>query len=120
MRIASSTSRPSAVGCAMRRSWTVGMCTPAPTSSRWASSTAGSEKANSEFVSLELDELPGAMRIRRGDGHLQRLQGVFAGDERWPLLFGGVEEILELFLQRLLFADVDLLCVVLERDLVEV
>src|SRR5947209_16700962 len=60
------------------------------------------------------------MGIRRGDGHFQRFERVFAWDQGRPLLLDGVEEILKLPLQRLLFAYVELLCVVLQRDLVEV
>src|SRR3989442_15293781 len=47
-------------------------------------------------------------------------QGAPAGDERRSLLLDGVEEVLEFSPQWLLLADVDLLRVVLQRDLVQI
>src|SRR3989441_1236589 len=46
--IVNSISKRSAVACGISRSWTVGTCTPAPTSSRWASCTEASEKDSSD------------------------------------------------------------------------
>src|SRR2546422_5301314 len=60
------------------------------------------------------------MGVRRGDGHLERFERVFPGDERRPFLLDRVEEILELSLQRLLLPDVDLLRMVFQRDLIEI
>src|SRR2546427_949128 len=60
------------------------------------------------------------MGVRRGDGHLERFERVFPGDERRPFLLDRVEEVLELSCQRLLLPDVDFLSVVFQRDLIQI
>src|SRR5947207_5800003 len=55
-----------------------------------------------------------------GDRDAERLHGILPGDQRGPFLPDRVEEILELPAQRFLLPHVDLLLVVLERNLVEV
>src|SRR5207245_1898874 len=61
-----------------------------------------------------------AMGLRRGDGHAQGLRRIFAGDERRPLVLDRFEEVLQFPLQRLFLPHVDLLRMVLERNLVQV
>src|SRR2546427_283169 len=60
------------------------------------------------------------MGLRRGDGHAQGLRRVFAGDEGRPLVLDRVEEVLQFPPQWFFLSHVDLLRMVLERNLVQV
>src|SRR5256886_16845126 len=60
------------------------------------------------------------MGFRGGDRHPQRVDGILPGDKWGPTLLDRVEEILQLAAKRFFLSHVDLLLMVLERDLVEV
>src|SRR2546428_11729777 len=66
------------------------------------------------------NSLPGTGGARAGGAPPGRFKASPAGDERRSLLFDRVEEILEFSPQWLLLADMDLLRVVLQRDLVQI
>src|SRR5712691_6863820 len=55
-----------------------------------------------------------------GDRHPERVDRIPPGDKRGPLLTDRVEEVLELPAKRFLLSHMDLLLMVLERNLVEV
>src|SRR5437870_6838515 len=60
------------------------------------------------------------MGLRGGDGHPQGLRRIFARDEGRSLVLDRVEEVLQFPLQWLFLPHVDLLRMVLERNLVQV